>query len=398
MMKAGKWYSLAAKEHPLRRHVIFCLATLIPACPVAAPSPAEDPLKLERELDAQFLEATSDGAPGLAVLVKKDGKVLVEKGYGVRELRQKERISADTDFRLASCTKQFTAMAAMLLVADGKLGYEETLKQVFPEFPAYGQAISVRNLLNHTSGLPDYEDLMDQAEKRGGTAWSPERQIRDDEVLALLEQEARGKFAPGSRWEYSNSGYVVLGLIVAKRSGKPFGEFLRERIFAPLKMEGTLVFEKGKNQVPRRAYGHSKIDNRFVETDQSSTSATEGDGGVYSNLEDLSKWDDALRSHTLLGEKEFLPALLPAALPPGAEARLAEDAPPSMRGKPIAYGFGWFLDLEERHPLAWHYGDTMGFKTAIVRCLREKVSVIVLSNRTDMDPQSVAMRIAREVR
>jgi CubicO group peptidase (beta-lactamase class C family) len=372
---------------------LACLALL-----AISPSAAQDPRKLEQELDAQFLAPTSDDAPGLAVLVKKDGKVLVEKGYGVRELRQKEKISLDTNFRLASCTKQFTAMAVMLLVADGKLGYEETLQRIFPEFPAYGRAITVRNLLNHTSGLPDYEDLMDRAEKQKGPIWSPERQIRDGEVLGLLEKETVGKFAPGSRWEYSNSGYVLLGLIVSKRSGMPFGAFLRERIFAPLEMKGTLVFEKGKNEVPRRAYGHSMIDNRFVETDQSSTSATQGDGGVYSNLLDLSKWDDALRNHTLLGEKEFAPALSPPALPPGAEARLAGDAPPSMRGRPVAYGFGWFLDLGDPQPVAWHYGDTMGFKTAIVRCLGESASVIVLSNRTDMDPQSVAMRIARALR
>lgn len=365
---------------------------------LAASRPGQTPAKLEQELDAQFLEATSGGSPGLAVLVKKDGKVLLKKGYGVRELRRKVRISADTDFRLASCTKQFTAMAAMLLVADGKLDYQENLTEILPAFPAYGRAITVRHLLNHTSGLPDYEDLMERAEKQQGKTWSPERQIRDDEVLALLEKETRGKFAPGSRWEYSNSGYVLLGLIVKERSGKPFARFLRERIFAPLGMEGTLVFEKGQNEVPRRAYGHSKIDNRFVETDQSPTSATQGDGGVYSNLEDLSKWDDALRDHTLLGEKEFAPALAPAALPPGAEAKLAEDAPASMRGRPVAYGFGWFLDLQGPEPVAWHYGDTMGFKSAIVRGLGDGVSVIVLSNRTDMDPQSVAMRVAGEIR
>src|SRR5262249_31401647 len=160
----------------------------------------------------------------------------------------------------------------------GELRYDETLAEIFPEFPDYGKSITVRNLLNHTSGLPDYEDLMNAAEKGQGQLWSSERQIRDEEVLRLLEKEKRGKFAPGSKWEYSNSGYVVLGLIVTKRSGKPFGAFLQERIFAPLQMEHTLVFEKGKNEVVSRAYGHSRKDDSFVETDQSSTSATQGDG------------------------------------------------------------------------------------------------------------------------
>src|SRR5262249_51028068 len=155
---------------------------------------------------------------------------------------------------------------------------DETLTEILPGFPTYGRSITVRHLLNHTSGLPDYEDLMDAVEKAKGPIWSPEHQIRDREVLQLLEKQSRGKFAPGTKWEYSNSGYVVLGLIVAKRSGMPFADFLHQRIFAPLKMDRTLVFERGKNAVADRAFGHSKKEAQFVETDQSSTSATQGDG------------------------------------------------------------------------------------------------------------------------
>jgi CubicO group peptidase (beta-lactamase class C family) len=252
----------------------------------------------------------------------------------------------------------------------------------------------VRNLLNHTAGLPDYEDLMDAEEKSRGEIWSPEKQIQDAEVLQLLERATEGKFAPGTKWEYSNSGYVVLGLIVAKRSGKPFGDFLHDRIFAPLRMDHTLVFEKGKNQVANRAYGYSKKDSVFVATDQSATSATQGDGGIYSNLEDLSNWDDALRSHTLLSETEFSPAITPAQLPAGAKAKLAEDVPVSLRGSANTYGFGWFLNLHDAHPLMWHYGDTMGFKTAIFRYPQDNVTVIVLCNRTDIDQGALALKAA----
>ncbi len=244
---------------------------------------------LTKQLDSTFSGIASPDSPGFAVLVKKDGKIVFEKGYGVRDLRTKAAIDAQTNFRLASFTKQFTAMAIMLLVHDGKLRYDQTLTEIFPEFPAYGKTITVRNLLNHTSGLPDYEDLMDAVEKVKGPIWSPEKQIQDADVLQLLEKESRGKFAPGTKWEYSNSGYVVLGLIAAKVSGQSFGEFLHERISAPLKMEHTLVFEKGKNEIANRAFGHSEIRNpptkvRFFETDQSSTSATQGDGGIYSKM------------------------------------------------------------------------------------------------------------------
>ena len=348
-------------------------------------------------MDSVFSGIASSATPGFAVLVKKDGQIVFQKGDGVRSPRTRMRTPVDTrtNFRLASCTKQFTAMAIMLLVHDGKLRYDESLTDIFPEFPAYGTNITVRHLLNHTSGLPDYEELMDAAEKKKGTAiWSPEKQIQDSEVLQLLEKESQTKFAPETKWEYSNSGYVVLGLVVAKRSGESFGEFLRERIFTPLKMNHTLVFEKGRNEIANRAYGHSKKENGLVETDQSSTSATQGDGGVYSNLEDLSKWDDGLRDHALLSEKEFALALTPAPMPPGAKAKLAEDVPKSLRGKAAAYGFGWFLNLQDSHPLMWHYGDTMGFKTAVLRYVRDNVTVILLCNRTDLDQGALALKAA----
>src|SRR5437879_4729363 len=212
-------------------------------------------------IDSIFSPLADNKSPGVAVLVRKDGHTVFERGYGVRELRSLAKIDEQTNFRLASCSKQFTAMSIMLLVHDGKLHYDDKLTDVFSDFPAYGKAITIRNLLNHTSGLPDYEDLMAAAEKRNGAPiWTVARQIQDAEVLNLLEKETAGKFTPGSQWSYSNSGYVVLGLVVAEISGKTFREFLGQRIFTPLKMSQTLAFEKGKNEVLQRAYGHSKED------------------------------------------------------------------------------------------------------------------------------------------
>jgi len=372
-----------------RLMIAFCFLALLPGSRLAPRQSTG-----AQRAGTSGTAAVAKNEPGFAILVKHNSKVVSESYEGVRDLRSKNKIDAHTNFRLASCTKQFTAMAVMLLVHDGKLRYDERLTDIFPEFPPYGNTITVRNLLNHTSGLPDYEDLMDAVEKQKGPVWSSEHQIQDAEVLQLLEKEQKGKFAPGTKWEYSNSGYVVLGLIVAKRSGKSFGEFLHERVFSPLKMGSTVIFEKSKNQVTNRAYGHSRKDGTFAETDQSSTSATQGDGGIYSNLADLSKWDDALRKHTLLGEKEFAPAITAAALPPGAEQKLAEDAPDSLRGKAIGYGFGWFLDLQSPRPLMWHYGDTIGFKTAILRYLHDDVTVIVLCNRTDFDAGALALKAA----
>src|SRR6266478_1640015 len=323
--------------------------------------------------------------PGFAVLIRYGRRNAYKRAEGVRDLSSKAKIDARTNFRLASFTKQFTAMAIMLLVHDEKLRYDQTLAELFPDFPAYGKSITVRNLLNHTSGLPDYEDLMDAVEKVKGPLWSAEKQIQDDEVLKLLKQEEHVKFAPGTSWSYSNSGYVVLGIIVAKASGKSYGEFLQQRIFAPLKMNHTVIFQKGKNEIAHRAYGHSKEKELFKETDQSSTSATLGDGAIYSNLENLAKWDDALRNHTLLGEKEFQPTLTPVKLNDGSEPRwpLEPNDDNLHPGKPVSYGFGWFLDPYEGHARMWHTGTTMGFRTVIILC-----------NRTDLDPEKLALQIA----
>src|SRR6202030_4122298 len=238
--------------------------------PLPAARSSQDPIA--PAFDAIFSPLADASSPGLAVLARRGGRTVFEHGYGARELRSFAKIDPQTNFRLASCSKQFTAMSIMLLVRDGKLRYDEKLTDVFPDFPAYGKAISIRNLLNHTSGLPAYEDLMAAAEKRkGATIWAPTHQIQDAEVLDLLKRETAGKFAPGTRWSYSNSGYVVLGLVVAKISGKPLAQYLRERIFALLGMSQTLAYEKGKSEVSQRAYGHSKDDKAWKETDQSST-------------------------------------------------------------------------------------------------------------------------------
>lgn len=349
-----------------------------------------------KQLDAILTKAVTSGQPGLAVLVKKEGTVLFERGYGLRRIKGCAPISPDTDFRLASVTKQFTAMAVMLLVRDGKLRYESTLTDIFPEFPAYGKTVTVRHLLTHTSGLPNYEDLMDQEEKSHGKRWSPAHQIQDDEVLALLEKQTRGKFAPGTSWAYSNSGYVVLGLIVAKVSGVSYPEFLELHIFEPLHIKNSLAYQKGKNEIPHRAFGHSREHGKLILSDQSSTSATLGDGGVYSNLEDLSKWDNALANHTLLSATEMQAALTPVKLADGREPHwpVQPDGDNLAPGKPVSYGFGWFLDAYPGHPRMWHSGTTVGFRNVIERFTMDHLTIVILCNRTDFDPTALAFKIA----
>jgi CubicO group peptidase (beta-lactamase class C family) len=382
---------------PVKLKFIIVILALLILGTAAKPPAQSSESSADKQIDAVFSAVTSPDAPGLAVLVRKNGQDVFERGYGVHDLHSKAKIDAHSNFRLASFTKQFTAMAVMLLVHDGKLRYDETLTEIFPDFPAYGKPITIRNLLNHTSGLPDYEDLMDAEEKAKGAIWTREKQIQDAEVLELLKKEKNGKFAPGTIWSYSNSGYVVLGLIVAKVSGHTYGEFLRARIFTPLKMNHTIVFEKGKNEVANRAFGHSKENNALKETDQSATSATLGDGGIYSNLEDLAKWDDALRNHTLLSEKEFQPALTLEKLNDGSEPYWPKEPNDDNLhpGKSVAYGFGWFLDPYQGRQRMWHTGSTMGFRTVIERFTDGSgLTVIILCNRTDLEPEKLAMQVA----
>ena len=348
---------------------IMCSA--VSACAQAPPD----------QIDAVFAAYKTAREPGVAVLVVYKGEPVFRRGYGVTDLRTMHAINPETNFRLASFTKQFTAACIMLLVHDGRLHYDDHLTDVFPEFPAYGKSITIRNLLNHTSGLPDYEDLL--MKQYPNTPEDKIPQIHDSEVLKLLEQQTAGRFAPGSKWEYSNSGYVTLAMVVEKISRKPFREFLQERIFAPLKMTHTLAYEKGKNEVSNRAFGHTKEKNGWRETDQSPTSATLGDGGIYTSVDDLAKWDAAIRDHTLLSEEEMRPALTAVTGPEHF-----------FDGYPLRYGFGWFLDPYKAHNRMYHDGETIGFRTTIQRFPDDQLTVIVLANRADANPEDLALKVA----
>jgi len=334
-------------------------------------------------IDAIFGGLRSKDAPGGAVLVIKNGQIVFQQGYGVTDLHSLHEIDAHTNFRLASVTKQFTATAVMLLVEDGKLHYDDDrVTDILPEFADYGKSITIRNLLNHTSGLQDYEDLM--VNDRPGDEIP---QIKDAGVLDLLKKQKGTKFAPGSQWDYSNSGYALLAMIVEKVSGRPFGLFLLDRIFAPVGMRNTLAYEKGTNKVLNRAYGHTKADDGWHETDQSPTSAVLGDGGIYSSIEDMARWDQSLERHSLLSESKMRPALTPA-------TSLSGDLLKGPDGKPVSYGFGWFLDPYKGHARMFHNGETVGFRNTIQRFLDRKLTIVVLCNRADVNPEALALQVA----
>ena len=317
----------------------------------------------EKTVDNLFKEFSPAHTPGAAVMVIKSGKPIFTKAYGQADLDAKVPCTTNTNFRLASVTKQFTAMSILILAERGKLSLDESITKFFPEFPDWGKAITVRHLLTHTSGLLDYEDLTPP-----GTTIP----LSDKNVLLLLRQQSKTNFPPGTKFQYSNSGYALLSLIVEVVSGNSFAEFLRANIFAPLGMTNSLAYEPGVSVVPNRAFGYAKSTNGFEFKDQSLSSAVLGDGGVYSSVVDLFKWDQTLYTEKLVSHKMLQQAFTPA----------SKNSDMTNSG----YGFGWYIGSDRGTQHVWHYGSTCGFSTQIHRFPEKQLSIILLANRADAKP------------
>ena len=311
--------------------------------------------------------------PGAALLVLRDGEPVVRRGYGLAELEQGTPVTPETRFRLASISKQFTAAAILLLVQDGTLSLDDPLRRWLPGLPPATDGITLYHLLSHTSVLVDYEDLLPP---------DLDGQVQDADVMRLLEGVDRLDFAPGSAYRYSNSGYVLLGLVVARASNHDFPTFLHERIFQPLGM-GSVARVDGGPPVPHRAYGYSHIDGTWTRTDQGPTSATLGDGGIYASIDDLAKWDAALADDRLL--RDDLRAL-------AVTTHTRTDEPDVD-----AYGYGWRLHASAHGPLQWHSGESIGFRNVILRWPERRLTVVVLSNRNAPEPYGLATEIASEL-
>ena len=242
------------------------------------------------------VEAALPPHVGACVMAIDHGKVVFEHAGGLADVESKTACTPATNFRIASVSKQFTATAVMLLVDRGKLSLDDPLTKFFPGFPDYGKKITVKQLLIHTSGLPEYEKLIP-----AGTTL----QLDDLDVLHLLMDTKEPLFDAGEKFEYSNSGYTLLGLIVEAVSQKPFHEFVASEIFRPLGMNDSVLYQRGLNEVPHRAFGHEQKDGNWVRSDQSLTSAVRGDGGVYTSLHDYQKWLRGIDEQKLLSKASY---------------------------------------------------------------------------------------------
>jgi CubicO group peptidase (beta-lactamase class C family) len=309
------------------------------------------------DIDNIFADYNSPDMPGAAVMIISEGKPILQKGYGVANFAESLPVTSKTNFRLASVTKQFTSMSILQLIAKGELSLETTLIDTFPDFPEYGKNITIKHLLQHTSGLQDYEGLEDKDRVA---------QLKDKDVLQTMKDVDHGYFIPGDEHRYSNSGYGVLTQIIEKITGMPFREYLQVNIFTPLGMTDTLAYENGINEVPNRAYGYTIEEDGVTLTDQSLYSAVLGDGGIYSNLEDLYKWDQALYSDKLIDSR-----YLDMAFTNGT----------TNDGSFIDYGFGWRIEKYKDLDIIYHTGSSIGFRNILYRIPSKNFTIVILTNR-----------------
>ncbi len=341
----------------------FAFLTLIPLICFA--------MNEEKAIDTLLSDFARPQSPGAAVIVIKNEKPVFCKAYGLANLEKHTPCATNTNFRLASVTKQFTAMAIMILAERGSLSLEDKMTNFFPEFPDYGRVITIRHLLIHASGLLDYEEVMP------ANITIP---LSDRDVLYILRHQNKLEFPAGRQFHYSNSGYSLLSLIVEAASGQKFAAFLAQNIFLPLGMNRSVAYEPGISVVLNRALGYAKTKDGFEFSDQSSTSAVLGDGGIYSSVTDLHQWDQALYTGRLVSQQML------------EQAFTIHSA--SSDFEKNGYGFGWYLGEYRHTKHLWHYGSTCGFSTQIERFPEKKLSVILLTNRSDAKIKEFPQKIA----
>jgi len=331
-------------------------------------------------------------APGMAAMLVRNGRIEYRKVFGFADLDAHTPITPDTQFLLASLTKQFTAMAIMILAERHKLQFDDTLAKFCPEFPAYARTITIRNLLNHTAGLTQYDDILgvklDENYFRSSKSPPAARELTAAEVLQILSREEKLRFAPGEKFEYSDSAYVVLGQIVERLTGERYAEFLKETIFDPLEMHDTLVVDERKQKVPRLALGYAKRDGKWRDVTYSPENAVYGEDGIYSTINDLYKWDQALYTERLASRSTLKMAFAPGHTNDGKEIRT------DLLTHPSSYGFGWFISELRGEKVVEHSGGWSGYATHILRVPSRQVTAIVLTNSSNGDVPDIAQQMA----
>jgi len=343
----------------MSRTAIGLALLLLSAGPQAA---AELPLPSLRHYFAAYERGQR---PGAAVLVLEGNRVLHQQGYGLADLQRRQAITPRTSFDLASLSKQFTALGVALLADKGKLSYDDPACRYLPRLPGYARQITIRQLIHHTSGLPEYLEL----------AGGKRVPSTNADVVELLRQQPGLKAPPGARHQYNNTGYVLLASIIERVSGRSYGEFLRHNLFRPLGMNRTFV--EGERAVGPQARGYRRIPGlrRFgLAREATGGSAIVGDGGVHSCLDDMRKWALGMQQGKLVRADTL---------------RRVFSKGTNRKGRPVNYGFGWWFEKHASHSVAVHTGTWKGFKNVMAYVPERKLWVIVLGNSGGASPRKL---------
>jgi CubicO group peptidase (beta-lactamase class C family) len=314
-------------------------------------------------------EMQREHIPGVALLISRDGKVERAQGFGFANVEHQVPVKPETIFQSGSVGKQFTAMAVMMLVEEGKLSLEDPITKFFKDAPPAWKQVTVRHLLSHAGGFTDYPKDFDFR-----------KDYSEDQLLKVVEGVPLA-FPPGSKWSYSNLGYLTLGIVIHRVTGKFYGDFLQERIFGPLGMQTTRIISEA-DIVPNRAAGYRLVKGELKNQEWvSPTLNTTADGSLYFSILDLAKWDAALYTEKLLKRSSLEQMWTPVKL---------------NNGKPNSdhYGFGWFIEMDHGHRVIRHGGSWQGFKSQISRYVDDKLTVVVLANLAEADQGKIAARVA----
>jgi CubicO group peptidase (beta-lactamase class C family) len=324
-------------------------------------------IKLKSSVDSLVKsEMQKQNIPGISLVVVREGKIDYVKGYGLANIEHKVAVKPETIFQSGSVGKQFTAFAIMLLVEDGKLSLDDRLTKFFPNAPASWDSVTVNNLLTHTGGFGDYPDDFNF------------RADYNEDSLFQVIRKIPLRFKAGEKSQYSNIGYVTLGLIIGKVTGKFYGEFLKQRIFKPLGMTTARIISE-YDIVPNRAAGYELVDGEIKNQEWVSPSInTTADGSMYVTTLDMAKWEAGLNAASLLKKESYEMMWSPVKLNDGST---------------YPYGFGWRIDSIQSKKIIEHNGTWQGFESTIKKYPQEKIAVIVFANLRRTNTNKIATRI-----
>lgn len=323
-------------------------------------------------LDSLMSSLYKNGSPGAAIAVVRDGGIVFKKGYGIADLGSKAPVTPSTNFNICSMTKQFTAYAILQLRHEGKLSLDDKLSRFFPDFaPEVARAVSVRQLLTHSSGIMDHYSYVDR---------SRYKEFWDRDVPAVLRSVDSTYFPPGSRYRYSNTAFCLLSLIIEKVSGESYPAYIYDHVFAPLDMTRSNIIQPDF-KISERAFGYDLEKDTFKISDakESLFFSTMGDGGGYTSIDDYLRWITAIQE-----DRVMYPELM-------REARSPQF--PIDTARNLSYGFGWFVAGSGDSRLVYHTGSNGGFRTIVLTKPATRYAVVIFSNRSDVDLEDLVRSI-----